>query len=138
MKRNCLWLVCLLVLAPSVALGQSKELQARRVRNPKVTYARAARVRSFPLPVVNFVREGLARPTDVREIMDGVVYPLVNRSPKPVAAVVVTFSPDMPGVAVLVLWHGTDFKDVLVDRNTRGHFPADAYKSFLEEETAVP
>lgn len=138
MKRKSLWLVCLLVLAPSAARGQSRELQARRVRNPKVTYARAARVRSFPLPVLNFVREGLARPTDVREIMDGVVYPLVNRSAKPVAAVVVTFSPDSQGVAVLVLWHGTDFKDVLVERDARGHFPADAYKSFLEEEKNIP
>jgi hypothetical protein len=138
MKRKCLWLVCLFVLLPGGARGQSKQLQARRVRNPKVTYAPAARVRSFPLPVVNFVREGLARPTDVREIMDGIVYPLVNRSAKPIAAVVVTFSPDAPTVAVLVLWHGTDFSDVLVERNARGHFAADAYKAFLEDETTEP
>ncbi|HEX8351694.1 MAG TPA: hypothetical protein VF611_02130 [Pyrinomonadaceae bacterium] len=139
MKRKCLWLVCLLVLPPGVARAQNRELQARRVKNPRVAYARAARVRSFPLPVVNFVREGLARPGDVKEIMDGVVYPLVNRSAKPIAAVVVTFSPDAQGnVAVLVLWHGTDFKDVLVERNARGHFPADAYKAFLEDVAAEP
>jgi hypothetical protein len=133
MKRKCLWLVCLLALLPCAARGQNKELQAGRVKNPKVTYAPAARVKSFPFPVVNFVREGLARPTDVREIMDGVVYPLVNQSAKPIAAFVVEFSPDQPkSVGVLVLWHGTDFMDATVERDTRGHFKADAYKILLQ------
>jgi hypothetical protein len=138
MKRKFLWLLCLLALLPCAARGQNKELQARRVRNPKVAYAPAARVRSYPFPVVNFVREGLARPSDVKEIMDGVVYPLVNRSAKPIAAVVVTFLPDAPNVSVLVLWHGTDFMGVLVERNARGHFAADAYKLFLQEEMDEP
>jgi hypothetical protein len=135
MKRKCLWLVCLLALAPPAARGQNRELQAGRVKNPKVTYAPWSKVKSFPFPVVNFVREGLARPTDLKEIMDGVVYPLVNRSPKPIAAFVVEFSPDEPkSVGVLVLWHGTDFTDMTVERDARGHFKADAYKIFLERE----
>lgn len=133
MKRKGLWLVCLFALPPCGALGQNKELRARRVRNPKVTYAPASKVRSFPLPVVNFEREGLARKTDEKEILDGIVYPLVNKSPTPVAAVVVTFYPDKPHVTVLVLWHGTNFVGALVQRDARGHFPADAYKMFLEE-----
>ena len=137
MKRKCLWLVCLFALLPSATGGQVR-LQARRVRNPRVAYAPASRVRSFPFPVVNFEREGLARPTDVREIMDGIVYPLVNRSPKPVAAFVVTFSPDSPDLDVLVLWHGTDFAGVLVHRDARGRIPADAYKLFLRDESDVP
>lgn len=137
MKRKCLWLVCLMALLPSAARGQNKELQAGRVKNPKVTYAPRSVVKSFPFPVVNFVREGLARPTDVREIMDGVVYPLVNQSTKPIAAFVVEFSPDKPkSVGVLVLWHGADFTDAMVERDARGHFKADAYKIFLEQEEA--
>lgn len=133
MKRKLLWLVCLLVLPPAAARAQNRQLQAARVRNPKVTYAPASKVRSFPFPVVNFVREGLARPSDVKEIMDAVVYPLVNRSPKPIAAVVVTFSPGDPNIGVLVLWHGTDFMDATVERDARGRFKPDAYKMFLEE-----
>ena len=134
MKRKLLWLVCLCALVPCVAEGRQKTLQARRVRNAKVRYAPASKVRAFPFPVVNFVRGGLARPTDEKEIMDAVVYPLVNNSPKPIAAFVVTFSPDDPNVGVLVLWHDTSFVDATVERDARGHFKADAYKIFLLDE----
>jgi len=137
MKRITLWLVCLLALAPCVAQGQ-KVLQARRVRNPKVVYAPASKVKTFPFPVVNFVRGGLAQPSDEKEIMDGIVYPLVNRSPKPIAAFVVTFLPDNPNPGVLVIWHDTSFKEMLVERTGRGRIPADAYKIFLHDETDEP
>ena len=136
MKRKCLWLVCALALLPCVAHGQTK-LEARRVKNPKVAYAPASKVKTFPFPAVNFVRGGLARPTDEREIMDGIVYPLVNRSPKPIAAFVVTFSPDDPNITVRVLWHDTSFVGALVERDARGHFKADAYKVFLEDSSEV-
>jgi len=137
MKRKILWPVCLLALLPCAAWGQ-KSLEARRVRNPKVTYAPASKVRTFPFPVVNFVRGGLAGPTDEKEVMDGIVYPLVNRSPKPIAAFVVTFLPDNPNPGVLVVWHDTSFKDMLVERTGRGRIPADAYKIFLTDETEEP
>ena len=136
MKRKTLWLVCLLALLPCVAWGQ-KKLQAQRVKNPKVNYAPASKVRTFPFPAVNFVRGGLARPADEKEIMDGIVYPLVNQSPKPIAAFVVTFSPDDPDITVLVLWHDTSFVGALVERDARGHFKADAYKVFLEDSSEV-
>ena len=132
MKRKSLWLVCTLALLPCVAQGQ-KTLQARRVKNPKVAYAPASKVKTFPFPAVNFVRGGLARPTDEKEIMDGIVYPLVNRSPKPIAAFVVTFYPEETHITVRVLWHGTDFVGSLIRRDARGHFPADAYKDFMQE-----
>lgn len=133
MKIKYLWSACLLAALPFAAQGQNRELQARRVRNPGVAYAPASKVKTFPFPVVNIEREGLARPTDVKEIMDGIVYPLVNKGKKPLAAVVVTFMPDSPNVTVLALWHGTDFMGALVERDARGRFPADAYKVFLEE-----
>lgn len=137
MKRKCLWLVCLLALLPCFAEGRQKTLQARRVKNPKVAYAPASKVRRFPFPAVNFARGGLARPTDEKEIMDGVVYPLVNKSPKPIAAFVVTFSPDDPNLGVLVLWHDTSFVEATVERDARGHIKADAYKIFLEDSSDV-
>jgi hypothetical protein len=137
MKRKCLWLVCLLTLLPCVAAAQ-KSLQARRVKNPKVVYAPASRVKTFPFPVLNFVRGGLARPEDEKEIMDRIVYPLVNQSPKPIAAFVVTFSPDSPSLGVLVIWHDTNFTDMLVERDARGHIAPDAYKNFLIDETDEP
>ena len=137
MKRKILWLACLLALLPCVAGARQTTLQARRVKNPKVAYAPASKVKTFPFPAVNFVRGGLARPTDEKEIMDAIVYPLVNRSPKPIAAFVVTFSPDDPNLGVRVLWHDTSFVGALVERDARGHIKADAYKVFLEEYSEV-
>src|ERR1044071_730467 len=116
MKRKYLWLLCLLMLLPCVARGQ-KGLQARRVRNPKVAYAPASKVKRFPFPAVNFVRGGLASASDEKEVMDGIVYPLVNRSPKPIAAFVVTFARDNPNLDVLVIWHDTSFVSALVERD---------------------
>jgi hypothetical protein len=135
MTRTCLLLVLLLLICcpAGAARAQNRELQARRVRNRSVAYAPARSIKRFPLPVVNFEREGLAREGDVRAIMDGIVYPLVNRSPRPVAAIIVTFHPDKPHITVLALWHGTDFMGVLIERDARGRFPADAYKVFLEQ-----
>jgi hypothetical protein len=138
MKIKLLWLVCLFALAPCAASAQSKGLRAQRVKNPRVAYAPASKVRTFPFPVVNFVREGLARPTDVQEIMDGIVYPLVNQSPKPVAAFVITFDPDSPDLGVLVLWHDSSFADMLVRRDARGRVPPDSYKMFLQFEQGEP
>ncbi|HEX8149246.1 MAG TPA: hypothetical protein VF591_18840 [Pyrinomonadaceae bacterium] len=136
MKGRILWLACLLALLPCVADGQ-KVLQARRVKNPRVAYAPASKVKTFPFPAVNFVRGGLAGPSDEKEIMDGVVYPLVNRSPKPIAAFVVTFSPDKPYLDVLVIWHDTGFVGSLVERDARGRIPPDAYRIFLEDDSDV-
>lgn len=136
MKRKSLWLVCCFVLLPCVAQGQ-KALQARRVKNPKVVYAPPSRVKTFPFPVVNFVRGGLAGPSDEKEVMDSIIYPLVNRSPKPIAAFVVTFEPDKPYLEVLVIWHDANFIDTLVHRDARGHIKADAYKDFLLEDSDV-
>ena len=137
MKRKCLWLVCLIALLPCAAEGRQRTLQARRVKNPKVAYAPPSKVKTFPFPAVNFERGGLARPTDEKEIMDGIVYPLVNQSPKPIAAFVVTFSPDSPSIGVLVLWHDTSFVGAMVERDARGHFKPDSYKIFLEGGSEV-
>ncbi|MGH9907323.1 MAG: hypothetical protein ACRD8U_17275 [Pyrinomonadaceae bacterium] len=62
-----------------------------------------------------------------------IVYPVLNKSPKPVAAMVVTFFPDEPHITVLALWHGEDFRSVLIERNAQGRFNNDAYKVLLEE-----
>jgi hypothetical protein len=131
----CKWClaVCLLVSAAGVAAPQNRKLEERKIRNPGVAYAPAGKLRRYPFPVVNFEREGLARPGDQKEIMEGIIYPVINKSKRPVAAMIVTFYPEEPHITVLVLWHGEQFRGVLIERNAAGHFDADAYKVFLEE-----
>jgi hypothetical protein len=112
---------------------QNRRLQARRIRNPKISYAPAEKIRRYPFPVVNFEREGLAKKGDQQEILDKIVYPVINKSIKPVAAIIVTFYPDEPHITVLVLWHGDEFRGQVIERNTEGHFDANAYEVFFEE-----
>ena len=131
--RRYVWATCLLLWLTCGVYPQNKRLQARKIRNPKVSYAPARQIKRFPLPVVNFEREGLARPGDQQEILDGIVYPLINKSKKPIAAIIVTYYPDKPHRTVLVLWHGDAFIGQLIERNAEGHFDVNAYKVFFEE-----
>jgi hypothetical protein len=131
--RKCCLAACLLILLVNVAYSQNKKLQAGKIKNPNITYVSAQRIRRYPFPVVNFEREGLARKGDQKEIMERIVYPVINKSKKPIAAIIVTFYADEPHITVLVLWHGEEFRGVLIERNAEGHFDADAYKVFFEE-----
>ena len=131
--RRRVWSVCLLLCLTGVVYPQNKRLQARKIRNPKISYAAARQIKRFPFPVVNFEREGLARQGDQQEILDGIVYPLINKSRRPIAAIVITFYPDKPHITVLVLWHGDAFIGQLIERNAEGHFDVNAYKVFFEE-----
>ena len=127
------WTVCLLICLGNTAHPQNKKLQPRRIKNPTIVYIPSAKIKRYPFPVVNFVREGLAKENDINEIMGGIVYPLINKSKKPIAAIIVEFYPNESDITVLVLYHGEEFKGILIKRNAAGHFDADAYKVFFEE-----
>lgn len=131
--RRGVWSICLLLCLTNVVYPQNKRLQARKIRNPKISYAPAGKIRRYPFPVVNFEREGLARKGDQQEILEKIVYPVINRSRMPIAAIIVTFYPDEPHITVLVLWHGNEFSGQVIERNAQGHFDANAYKIFFEE-----
>lgn len=131
--RRCCWTVCLITLLANVAFPQNKKLQARKIKNPNVTYVSPRTIRKYPFPVVNIEREGLAKGGDVNEIMERIIYPAINKSKKPIAAIIVTFYPDKPQITVIALWHGDEFRGVLIERDAQGHFAADAYKVLVEE-----
>lgn len=126
--RRHVWSICFLLCLTNVAYAQNKRLQARKISNPKISYAPATRIKRYPFPVVSFERGGLARTGDEQDILDKIVYPVINKSRTPIAAFVVTFLPDSPNITVLVLWHGDKFVGQLIERNAQGHFDADAYK----------
>ncbi len=131
--KKLLIVVIVISGAFNVASAQNHRLQPRKVRNPKVAYVPATKLKQFPFPVVNIVREGLATKTDITEIMERIVYPTINKSPKPIASIIIEFYPNESHIGVTVLWHGVDFQSTLIERNSTGHFDLDAYKVFFEE-----
>ena len=131
--RKYAWSIFFLFCLTNIAYPQNIRLQTRKIRNPRVLYQPAERIRRYPFPVVNFERAGLAREGDQQEIMEKIVYPVINRSRMPIAAIIVTFYDDNPDITVLVLWHGNEFRGQVIERNAQGRFDANAYKVFLEE-----
>jgi hypothetical protein len=76
----------------------------------------------------------------LREIKDKILHPTVNKSDKPIAAVVVEFFPDSSDIGVTVIWHGanpsgtSNYSSALIRRNNAGHFAADAYLRLFPAE----
>lgn len=134
-------LVLLLCAAtPSVAQASGGQtLSARRIRNPRVSYTPGAKFRSYPIPPVVFERGGLAKKGEREEIIEKVVYPLINETERAIAAFVVEFYPDKPYIGVTIIWQTSaarfmgSYWAALVNKNKEGHFDKDAYRVFFEE-----
>jgi hypothetical protein len=157
MKRMALaTLVLLIVCGGSI---QAQSLSAEKIKNPGIRYAPATKLKEFPLPAIALERAGLASEQERDEVLNKIVYPLINKSPLPIAAVVVNFLPINPHaktqseigfrkITVSVLWHNGNHAGALFEKNKDGHFDDDAYAIFLGEgdgccsedecETGVP
>lgn len=123
-----------LLLISSASYSFTQNLRASRIKNRHVRYISSEKLRQYPVPPIIFEREGLARKGDQNEIIEKIIYPVVNNSARPVAAVVIEFYPDNPYIGVTIIWHSvSNFSSSLINRNRAGHFDADAYKVLLEE-----
>ena len=128
-----------LLTMPSMSISNAQNLRASRIRNRHVRYIPSEKLKQYPIPPIIFERGGLAKKIDQNEIIEKIVYPVINNSTRPVAAVVIELYPDKPSIGVTIIWHGIDptgavnFSSALIDRNNAGHFDANAYKVFFEE-----
>ncbi len=106
---------------------------ASKIKNPHVTYVPTHQIKKYPVPVVIFQRGGLARPGDQSEIIERIIYPAINKSDIPIAAVVVEFFQDRSEIGVTLIWHAVgsvrenQSAGALISRNERGHFPIDSF-----------
>ncbi len=75
-------------------------LRVSRIKNSHVNYMPNSQIRKYPIPAVVFQGEGLAMPEDRGEIFDNIIYPAINKSDKPIAAVVVEYYRDRPEIVV--------------------------------------
>lgn len=126
-----------LVFISSTSLASAQNLRAGKIRNRRVTYSE--NLKQYPVPPIIFERGGLARTGDKDEIIEKIVYPAVNKSARPIAAVVIEFYPDNSSIGVTIIFHtvsptgsGT-FSSSIINRNRAGHFDADAYKVLFED-----
>lgn len=115
-------------------------LWASKIRNLHVKYIQSAQLTSYPVPAVVFRGEGLAREDDWTEIRGKIIYPAINKSDRSIAAVMVEFFPSRSDIVVTLIWHGvapsgtTNYASALINRNSSGHFAADAYLRLLPKD----
>ena len=131
-KRLLVVLICGLLFTAGAALAQSLDLS--RIKNGKVRYAAATKIKVFPEPAVYFHREGLSNKAQRDEILSRIVYPVINNSDRSIAAVIVEFYPDNKrAFGVDVHWHGGHYWGEMITRDRLGRIHKDSYKSLLQE-----
>lgn len=115
-------------------------LRVSRIKNSHVNYMPNSQIRKYPIPAVVFKREGLAMPADRNEILENIIYPAINKSNKPIAAVVVEYYRDRPEIGVTLIWHASgsfgdsQYSSTLISRNKMGHFEKGSYLGLFPEE----
>jgi hypothetical protein len=133
MKHLALVVLCLI---GAVALDAGQTLTAPRLSNSRIRYVPDP-LKEYPLPAMVFRRGGLTTESDRQDIVDTIVYPAVNRSDRPVAAVIIELFPDTTSIGVTLVWHerpaeGTS-RSVLIDRNAAGHFDHEAWLALFAD-----
>ena len=163
MKRSIFYLLVILLASGATILAQRNKSTQRqpttsipavhaskvrppllnftKIKNPHVPYVPIFQLKKYPIPAVLFMREGLANAEDRREIKEKIIYPAINKSDKPIAAIVVELYRDRTEIGVTLMWHeagssgdSVEFASALISRNKTGHFDLDAYLRLFPDE----
>lgn len=120
-----------LTLTASFVFAQDR-LDFSRIRNPKVRYVAPEKLKIFPMPVIGYEAPGLASDATRNAILRDVVYPVINNSGEPIAAVILKFFEENKNqFAVSVYWHNGRFSSVLLTKNKNGAIDKNAYRDII-------
>jgi len=134
--RIALFVVLTYLVAP-VALANDLKIELEKIKSPSVQYREYTDLSSFPIPVVSFKRGGLASGTqELNEIIEKIIYPIINESPDPISAMIIEYFPHLPGkVGVEIYWTNGGMHGALIDKLADGHYDAGVYKIFFKKPT---
>ncbi len=134
--RIALLVVLICLVAPAI-LANDLKIELEKIKSPSVKYSKYTDLSSFPIPVISFKRGGLASGTEeLREIIEKIIYPIINESPDPISAMIIEYFPHLPGkVGVEVYWTNGAARGALVDKGADGHYDSGAYKTFFKKPT---
>jgi hypothetical protein len=137
---NHLRIVLVVVLTCLVATftpAADLKIELEKIKSPSVKYSRYKDLSSFPIPVVSFKRGGLASGSEeLNEIIEKIIYPIVNESPDPISAMIIEYFPHLPGkIGVEIYWTNGGMRGALIDKLADGHYDPEAYKIFFKKPT---
>ncbi len=124
-------------LVAPFSLASDLKIELEKIKSPSVKYTKYNDLSSFPVPVVSFKRSGLASGTEeLNEILEKIIYPIINESPDPISAMIIEYFPHLPGkVGLEVYWTNGAARGALVDKEADGHYDPGAYKIFFKKPT---
>jgi hypothetical protein len=124
-------------LVAPFTLANDLGIELGKIKSPFVKYSKYKDLSSFPIPVVSFKRSGLASGTEeLNEIMEKIVYPIINESRDPISAMIIEYFPHLPKkVGVEVYWTNGGMRGGLIDKDADGHYDPGAYKIFFKKPT---
>jgi hypothetical protein len=124
-------------LVGHTAVASDFTMDPSLLSNSVVRYRDPAQISAFPAPVVYFRAAGLsAGPTEFAEIKEKILYPLIEKSRKPVSAVVIQWFPGQTtGLGVTVLWSDGEARESTIARSPQGHYDAKAYEILFAKPT---
>jgi hypothetical protein len=116
-------------LIGSAAAASELTIDPALLANSIVRYRDQSQLSEFPAPVVYFRAAGLATgPSEIAEIKEKILYPLIERSRKPVSGLVQWFPGQPTGLGVTVLWSDGEARESTVVRSAQGQYDAMAYE----------
>lgn len=130
-------ILALLLSSCYAASASDFALDSARLRNSSVKYEDAPKLVAFPVPAVSVRRGGLSSgPSELDEIKEKILYPLLERSSTAVSAIVLEWQPGLPEVlGVSVIWSNGQVRDSLIPRKPTGHYDSKAYEVFYATPT---
>ena len=128
----------------------SQVLDARKISNPRVVYAPPETLKKYPLPVLDYQHDREKYESLKATIEETIIYPFLNKSSKPIAAIIVDFCPDIVDtvgedkrgceedrgnlvIGVTAHWHNGSTFLSLIEGNRKGGFDKDAYLTLFPE-----
>lgn len=137
LPKRVVGVMALAVVFGETAIASDFSVDASRLSTSVVRYRDLAQISDFPVPVVSVRREGLsAGATEITEIKEKILYPLIERGRKAVSAIVLEWYPGQPNVlGVIILWSDGETRESLIPRTSEGTYQAKAYEILLAKPT---
>ena len=113
-----------LVAAISGQVMAQNRINRSQIKNAYVRYVAPSSVKTFPDPIVNISRDGLLTDAQTADIMQHLVYPMINRSRKPIGAIMITaYAKEEHQLGFGVYWHDGTWDDRLISLDRNGKVP---------------
>lgn len=135
--QRSLGIVAIVVLFGRSAVASDFAIDLSRLTNPIVRYQDRTQISGFPPPVVHVRRPGLsAGPAEIAEITEKILYPIFEKSPHAISAVVLEWYPGQPdGLGVIVLWGNGESREAMIPRSPQGTYAVKAYEMLFAKPT---